>query len=170
MRKRKPRRARPLHAPFLIARNQATALTAIELASVMTPLHAAFDRLRRGRASQDNWCLLAGCIAMAHNIERQGVVRGLSGHLAEADAALVAIEARASATGAWRAPVLYGHEIEAIDTFVDLHHFQLRQLSYGEFKRALKTTEGQARSRGMEIVRLQGVTPSSTTAERLFAS
>lgn len=155
MRKRKPRRARPLHSPFLIARTQATALTAAELTSVMTPLRAAFDQLRCGRASEDDWCLLAGCIAMARTIERQGVVRGLSGHLAEADTALAAIEARASAPGTWRAPVLYDHEIEAIDTFVDLHHFQLRQLSYGEFRRALKTTEGQARSRGMEVVRLQ---------------
>lgn len=153
-RKHTPRKPRLVHAnPFIVARNMATLLTPAELAAITVPLRAAFDRLRRGQASSDDWCILASSLIMASNIERQGVVRGLHEHLHAADRALAAVEARAASTGAWRAPTLYAGEIEAIDTFIDLHVFQIRQLSYGEFKAAYRATEGQARTRGATVVK-----------------
>lgn len=154
------RKPRPVHAnPFVLARNMATALTAVELAQISVPVRAAFDRLRRGRAGAGDWCVLAGSLMLARNVERQGVVRGLAEHLARADAALAAIEARASAGGAWRAPTLYADEIDAIDVFVDVHLFQLGQLSYGEFRAAYKTTDGQARTRGVTVETLEAAGP-----------
>ena len=155
-RKQCARKPRPVYAnPLIVARNQATRLTAAERATIMTPLRAAFDRLRQGAASDTDWCVLAGCVHLAQNIERQGVVRGLDAHLKEADQALCEVEARASASGRWRSPTLHFYELDALRLFVDdLFDFQLRQLSYAEYRRVYTTTEGQARSRGAVVVKM----------------
>ena len=154
-RKQCKRRQRPVYAdPMQVARNQAGALTPEELGRIMGPLRAAFDRLRQGVGSDDDWAALAGGLGMACNIERQGVVRGLQGHLSAADHALRAVEARASAGVRWHAPELRFDELEAIGTFLDLHDFQLRQLGYAEFRRALAATVGQARQRGVRVEKL----------------
>ncbi len=156
--KRAARKPRTVYAdPMRVARNMATTLTPAELAQISVPVRAAFDRLRKGAATSNDWRVLAGSLMIARNIERQGVVRGLAEHLDSADRALVAVEARATDTGTWRSPTLYASEIEAIDTFVDLHLFQLKQLSYAEFKAAHRTTEGQARTRGALVEKLQVV-------------
>ena len=152
-RKRTRRTPRPVHNPFVVARNMATLLTAAERARVMTPLGAAADRMRRGQASDDDWAVLTGSLLMAQSIEKQGVVRGLAEHLASVDRALVAIEARATQAGPWQAPTLHAHELEAIRLLLDLHRFQLEQLSYGEFRRAYDATEARVRSSGGQMVR-----------------
>ncbi len=152
-RKRTRRVPRAVHNPFLVGRNHATRLTAAERATVMTPLRAAADRMRRGQASDDDWAVLTGSLLMAQSIERQGVVRGLAEHLASIDRALVAIEARATRAGPWRSPTLHFHELDAIHLLLDLHQFQLEQLSYGEFRRAYEATEARVRSSGGQLVR-----------------
>ena len=152
-RKRTRRVPRAVHNPFLVARNHATRLTAAERATVMTPLRAAADRMRRGQASDDDWAVLTGSLLMAQSIERQGVVRGLAEHLASIDRALVSIEARATRAGPWRSPTLHFHELDAIHLLLDLHQFQLEQLSYGEFRRAYEATEARVRSSGGQLVR-----------------
>ena len=152
-RKRTRRVPRAVHNPFLVARNHATRLTAAERATVMTPLRAAADRMRRGQASDDDWAVLTGSLLMAQSIERQGVVRGLAEHLASIDRALVTIEARATQAGPWRSPTLHFDELDAIYLLLDLHEFQLEQLSYGEFRRAYEATEARVRSSGGQLVR-----------------
>lgn len=151
-RKRCNRTVRPVYNPFLVARNHATLLTADELATMATPLRAAAERMRRGLASDNDWALLGGSLQLAMAIERQGVVRGLAGHLDEIDRALVAIEARATQAGVWQAPTLYFHELDAVQLLLDLHLYQLQQLTYGEFRRAFSTTKGRALSRRAEVV------------------
>lgn len=152
-RKRTHRVARAQYHPFIVARNHATLLTDEERQSVITPLTQAAQRMRQGLASDDDWAMLSGSLMVAQAIESQGVVRGLAGHLAEIDRALVAIEARASRTGTWRSPTLHYNEIEAVQLLLDLHGFQLQQVSYGEFKRARDKTEAQVRSRRGQLVR-----------------
>ena len=152
-RKRTRRVPRAVHNPFLVARNHATRLTAAERATVMTPLRAAADRMRRGQASDNDWAVLTGSLLMAQSIEKQGVVRGLAGHLDGVDRALVAIEARATRAGPWRSPTLHFHELDAIHLLLDLYQFQLEQLSYGEFRRAYEATEARVRSSGGQLVR-----------------
>lgn len=152
-RKHTRRTPRPVHHPFIVARNFATLLTADERAKVMTPLGAAAERMRRGLASDNDLAVLTGSLLMAQTIESQGVVRGLAGHLDEIDRALVAIEARATQAGPWRAPTLYFNELDALQLMLDLHKFQIEKLSYGEFRRAYDVTEAQVRSRGGQVVR-----------------
>lgn len=148
------RTVRPLHNPLIVARNQAACLTASELAEVLDPLRAAAARLRQGIASEDDHAMLTGSIMMAQSIEQQGVVRGLAGHLADIARALATVGARASEGRAWFAPTLYFHEIEAVQLFLELHEFQLRQLSFREFRRALNLTTAHVRSARIPLVQL----------------
>lgn len=66
--------------------------------------------------------------------------------------ALVAVEQRATAAGPWRTPTLYAAEIDAISTLVDVHLYQLQQLSYGEFRAVYQKTIGQVRTQGGQVV------------------
>ena len=63
-----------------------------------------------------------------------------------------AVEQRATATGGWRAPTLWSTELEAISTLVDVHLYQVRQLSYGEFRAVYQQTIGQVRTQGGRVV------------------
>lgn len=137
---RKPRRPRYVSPnPMRLARNAASKLTPGEVASAIDPLRLAAKHFREGVASEREWALLASAVNVAKAIERQGVVRGLGGHLDHAETALNAIDRRAMATAAWRPTALYWQEIEQINSLVDLHEFQLQQLSYGEAHRATRS-------------------------------
>lgn len=136
-RKRCNRTIRPVHNPFIVARNQATLLTAAERAQMLTPMRAAADRFRQGLATDNDWAVLTGSLLMAKTIEQQGVVRGLAGHLDDIDRALVAIEARATQQGAWQSPTLYFNEIDAVQLLMELAQFQMEQLTFGEWRRGI---------------------------------
>ena len=154
-RKHTRRAVRPLHNPFAVARNQATRLTAAELDEVMVPIRAAATRMRQGLASHDDHAMLDGSLRLAKSIEQQGIVRGLAGHLADFESALAAIGARATtSTGRWNAPTLHFHEIEAIQLFLDLHLFQIKALSFGEFRRAYDLTTAHIRTARLPLVQL----------------
>lgn len=150
-RKHTRRTPRPLYVPFTIATNQATRLTAAELAQVIAPLRTAASHLRQGTASEDHFATVVGSLHMAQSIEQQGVVRGLAGHLAGIDAALTRIGHRANEGGTWAPPTLYFHEIEAIALLLDLHEFQIQQLSFREYRRAFDLTAAHVRAAGLPL-------------------
>lgn len=122
--------------PLEVALNAATLLTQEERDRLMQPLREAMASLRQGKATEFEWLRLATCVKVAICIEDEGVVRGLREHLNEADEALCGIADRAHATGAWRSPTCYGHELVTVDTLLDLYEFQTAQLSAKEFRRA----------------------------------
>lgn len=134
---RKPRKPRYVSRdPMRLATNVATKLTPAEIATTIDPLRLAARHLREGVATEREWALLASAVNVAGAVERQGVVRGLAEHLAQAETALNAISRRALASGEWKPTALYWQEIEHVNTLVDLHEYQLQQLSYGEAHRA----------------------------------
>lgn len=147
---RPPRRVRwhPTPDTLAIALHKAAKPAANDVDEVLTVVRQAARALREGVATEHQWSVLSGSLAVSLTIERQGVVRGLREHLDRAEAALQTIYNRAQRTGAWRPPVLHFHEIEAVNTFVDLHAFQARELSRAEFLRAIDTTTSQVRSSG----------------------
>lgn len=122
--------------PLEVAINAATRLTKDERDRLMQPMIDAMAGLRQGKATEIDWLRLATCAQVAICIEDQGVVRGLREHLHEADLALSSIAERAHATGAWRPPTCYGHELVTVDTLLELYAFQIAQLSAKEFRRA----------------------------------
>ena len=123
----------------------------VDLDDVLQPIHAAHKALREGRASAAQFGLMAGCLDVAVAIEFKGVVRGLSGHLAAAEEALIQVYARANLADGWRPPAMYWDELEAVQTFIDLHEFQIRQLGRGEYASACNRAAGQNRSAGMNV-------------------
>ena len=151
---RKPRRARwpaAVNTIDLVSRRVAL-VTPADLAQVMEPLQAAFTALRQGVATEWQWSVLASAMNAAQAIEKQGVVRQLAGHLHAAELALQSIYNRATATGKWQATALYYIELDAIDTAIDLHKFQLQQLSTGEVIKALDYAQAEVRSSGGRVM------------------
>jgi hypothetical protein len=158
---RPPRRQRRISLnPIALARNNAARLTVAEIALAINPLRAAAKALREGVATEWEWAIVASAMNVAQAIERQGIVKGLAEHLRSAEVALQAIERRAMAPGAWKATALYYQELDHIATAVDLHEYQLQQLSYGEFRRVVVCAEAEIRSAGGRVVdvgQMQGV-------------
>ena len=129
-------------------------LTAKEVARHMTPVNRAWTAMRQGRATHLEWAVVAGAIEMSLGVERMGIVRGLLDEMTSAEAALNAISIRAHKTPAqtWAAPTLYGHEIEAIQTGLNFHKFQLLKLSWSEYQDALKRAIVEVNSAGGKVV------------------
>lgn len=126
-------------------------LTPSEIAQVITPVRAAMLHLKRCTATQHDfvWLCTAGQIGMS--IERGGVVRGLASHMQAGLDALQAVAARGTTAGEWRSPAMRAAEIDAIDTMLDLHEYQLKQLSYGEFTQANRSAALRVSSTGGQV-------------------
>lgn len=152
----KPRRKyrpRPVSEnPIKLAMRRASRIPAHEISVVMAPVQEAFTAMREGIGAESNWMVLAGSVELALSIERQGVVRGVIGHLTAAEAALAGIKHRAMERGSWRSTPLYWQEIEALDTFTTIHRYQLENLSEGEWRRAHARAAAVVRSAGGQVV------------------
>lgn len=138
-----------------IVLRHATALTAQEVSSIMAPLQLAHRHLREGVATEREWMVLASSINVALRIEQQGVVRGLQEHMQVAEKALAEIHVRAMAGGTWRQTALHYHELDAVREAIDLHDWQIRQLSWREFRRAVESEIGDVRRQGGVILKAQ---------------
>ncbi|MDP9891260.1 hypothetical protein J2W32_000357 [Variovorax boronicumulans] len=110
-------------------------LTPSELQTSMRPLRAAAKALRVGVATEVQWDQVRSSVQAAQVVEQRVMPLGVSEHLQSAQTALQAIAQRAMATGAWRAAEIYLQEIDHIMTAVDLHEWQLLQLSAAEAQR-----------------------------------
>lgn len=150
---RKPRRTSP--SPFATALIHAAKLSPAEVASTITPARECFARLRQGRATEDQHTVLHTTLRIAQGIEESGIVRGLHEHIASALHAMDAIRtrARATATGTWRPTALHYHELAAIREALDLHEYQLRQVSAGELHAIARKLIARTQSSGGQMVR-----------------
>lgn len=133
-------------------KNRVALVTAADQASVTAPIDAAFQAMRESIGGEWHWAMLCSAVNCAMAIEKQGVVKGLRGHLHSAELALQAISQRAMANGHWQATEVYVAEIEAIDTAIDLHKFQLKKLSTGEVIKALDYAQAEVRSTGGKVL------------------
>jgi hypothetical protein len=132
-------------------------LTPSEVAQAITPMRAAMLNLKRRTATEMDWMWLVTCAQIGMSIERQGVVRGLAQHLQAALDVCSTIADRARETGQWCSPCLRGSEIETLDTAIDLHEYQLQQLSYGEFIQATERAHRYVSSTGGQVVHVEGL-------------
>ena len=151
--KKKPRRIRwmPTADTMGIALHFAAKPAKADTDQVVQALQAAFRALRQGVATELQWSVLAGSLDVSKAIEAQGVVRGLGIHLASAEEALQVIYNRARTQDGWRPTSLHFYELDAVHTFVDLHAYQVRQLSRAEFLSAIETAAGQVRANGGQV-------------------
>lgn len=133
-------------------RNRVALVTPADQASVTAPLDAALKAMREGNGGEWHWAHLRSAVNCAMAVEKQGVVKGLRDHLHSAELALQAISQRAMANGCWQATEVFDAEIEAIDTAIDLHKFQLKNLSTGEVIKALDYAQAEIRSTGGKVL------------------
>jgi hypothetical protein len=92
-------------------------------------IKAACRALREGVGTREQWLTVATAVQRAKDIEREGRVRGMVEYLQSADTALRAIYTRADQLLGWCPVPLEFDELDALQTFVDLHALQMRQLS-----------------------------------------
>ena len=139
--------------PLAVALHRAAKPSRADRADVLAPLQRAIKALRQGQATEQHWILAAGAVAVAQAIERQGVVRGLAGHLQTAELTLQAIHDRALRIGhgRWLRVTLYFDELDALTTFEDLHTYQLNQLGRAEIIAALDAAARAVKADGHTV-------------------
>jgi hypothetical protein len=147
-------RWRQVKDPIRTARLYSTRLTAAELADNMAPTRASLAAATTGVATLLQHQVLDTQAELATEIERTRIVRGLAGHIAQAQAALASWAQRAMASGNWLPVALEFAEQDALATFVDLHEFQLQQLSAGELYRASQRMIARVQSAGGQVLRV----------------
>lgn len=150
---RKPRKPRTVRRDVLrLVQLQTGKLTTQEVAETIAAPRTCAARLREGVATEDQHTVLYTCLQIAMGIEDSGIVRGLREHLASALQAMDTIRARALASGAWRPTALYYHELDALREAVDLHEYQLRQVSAGELHAIASKLIARTASTGGRVV------------------
>lgn len=151
-RNKKPRKAyrpRPVTCETLtLALHHAAKPSDEDLQDVLQPIAQCVKALREGVATESQWAIAAGAVQMAKAVERQGVVRGMVEHWANAERALQGIYRRAMTGDGWKPTALYYQELDALQEFLSLHTFQIRQLGRREFIHAIDGAERQVRKDG----------------------
>lgn len=166
---RKPRQPRwPAHCNTIAtATLRATLLTQPEIDVILEPITEAHKALREGVATEENWDNASSAINVALAIQSQRVVRCAGDHLQLADQALAAIKQRARSGGTWKATQLDFEELDVLKDAFLIHDYQLRQLSAGEFHRAVRLAIGRINSAGGRVIHLN---PNSNGAHHANAN
>lgn len=150
---RKPRKPRrKVQDNLAIALMHASRLTPGEIAGIMNPVRECFAHVRTATATELQHQVLHTTLLIAQEIEQTGIVRGLVEHIDLALAASNNYSARSLASGAWRASACHFHELDAISTMLDLHTYQLEQLSDGERHRIVQRLIARTLQQGGEVI------------------
>lgn len=120
-------------------------------AEVLAKLQEAVKALCTGVATEFDWSVAAGAVAVAMAIERQGVVRGMQAHLVSAEAVLQGIYDRCRLPQMWLRPTLSFQEVEALQLLCELHAFQVDQLGRGELLAAIDAAGKQTIAQGHQV-------------------
>lgn len=109
---------------------------------MMDGLRTCLAVLRTGQGHLNHVLEFDYAAVTASLIERQGVVRGLAQQIADADAAIMSMRLRADRAAGTVGP-LFGNEIAALDSLIEVHQFQLAQISQGEYEGVLRSLAGR---------------------------
>lgn len=150
-RKRRLAQGRERTDSITATRMNATRLTSAELERLLAPIQQGFERARAGQCSRDDYVALCTAMHKARAIEDMRIFRGLSPMIDAAEEPLRAIEQRALASGAWRAPTLYAAEITVLDDLVFAYRTMLLEVTYAEFVRADHLAVARVASAGGEV-------------------
>jgi len=149
-----PRQVRVVLDPIKHAIDGATKPSPGQLAQIKLSMQAAAKAMREGVGTERDWSVLAGELALAIAIERGGIVRGLMGHFESFDRVLQAIHDRCSKPvlvgqpAQWQRTALWHYELDELRNFIDLHSYQLTQLSRSELEAALDKAQNNIISNG----------------------
>jgi hypothetical protein len=149
----RPYRPRPVTADTMAVALHQAAKPADACTELLDKLAACLKALREGVATEYQWSVVSGSVALALAIEQRGIVRGLKEHLVSADSAMVTIYDRAlrSGGGRWVHVTLMYQEIDALHAFLNLHTFQIRQLARCELLEAIAAAQKAIRAKGHTV-------------------
>ncbi|TQL73322.1 hypothetical protein [Delftia sp. HK171] len=149
--RRKPFRSRWAGRPdtFAVINHHGTKLTSKEIASIIDPVRECFAQIRAGTATEVHATVMHSTIQMAQEVERGGIVHGLAEHF---DSAQAACEAYLARCGAWHPCAVHFYELDALTTAIDLHEFQLQQLTAHEIQEVTRRLIARTESSGGEML------------------
>ena len=154
MTRKMTRRRRVVPAnPIALALHKAAGFTRIELSRIEAQLRGHFDALRSGGGTRHHFAGVCTACELGLAIESRGVVRGLREQLQVVERLLLDLKGKAETGGGWINPILTGPQLSLLDEMIDLHLFQLKQLSYGEYQAAWRLMVGRVTSSGGEVLR-----------------
>lgn len=137
--------------PLMVFNQHNSKLTPAEVAETMAPLRTAFAHIREGVATHNEYVVLHSIMRIAQEVEHMGIVRGLQEHISAALQACESYQARSSHAEHWRPSALHFHELDALREMVDLHEFQLKQLTAREVHEAARRLIARTQSEGGEV-------------------
>lgn len=137
--------------PLMVFNQYNSKLTPAEVAETMGPLRTAFAHIREGVATHNEYVALHSIMLIAQEIEHMGIVRGLQEHIAAALQACASYQARSGYADNWKPSAVHFHELDALREMVDLHEFQLQQLTAREVHQAAHRLIARTRSAGGEV-------------------
>ena len=111
--------------------------------------------VRTATATELQHQVLHSTLTIAKEIERAGIVRGLVEHIDLALTASSTYSARCLASGIWQPSACHFHELDAISNILDLHVFQLEQLSDGERHRIVQRIIARTIQEGGQVVQVE---------------
>jgi hypothetical protein len=138
--------------PMALAKHFASQFNSSEMARIKAQMHRHYEALRTGTATRVNFAGVSTYCELGLAIERQGVVRGLSEPLTQAEETLKAIKARCDLPTGWKPPVLHWQEMQILTEMRRFHLFQLQQLSYAEYQRAWRDMLNNVQRVGGEVI------------------
>lgn len=156
-RKTTRRRRTALTNPIALALHKATGFTPVELSRIEAQLRDHFGALRSGDGTRYHFAGVCTACELGLAIESRGIVRGLRDQFQAAERLLLELRGKAEIGGGWINPILTGPQLSQLDELIDLHLFQLKQLSYGEYQAAWRLMVGRVTSSGGDLIR-EGVT------------
>lgn len=137
--------------PLMVFNQHNSKLTPAEVAETMGPLRTAFAHISEGVATHNEYVVLHSIMLIAQEIERMGIVRGLQEHIAAALQACASYQARSGHADNWQPCAIHFHELDALREMVDLHEFQLQQLTAREVHQAARRLIARTQSAGGDV-------------------
>jgi len=134
-----------------------------EVAETMGSLRTAFAHMREGVATHNEYAALHTSMLIAQEIEQMGVVRGLQEHITAALQACASYEERSGYAESWRPSDIHFHELDALGSMLDLHEFQLQQLTAREVHLATQRLVARTKSAGGEVYQADNSMATLTT-------
>ena len=137
--------------PLMVFNQHNSKLTPAEVAETMGPLRTAFAHIREGVATHNEYVVLRSIMRIAQEIEHMGIVRGLQEHITAALQACTTYEARSGYAENWVPSDMHFHELDALGAMLDLHEFQLQQLTAAELHEAARRLIARTQSQGGQV-------------------
>ena len=144
---RKIHHRRPVKDPIQAAKNAAAALTKEERDSIIAPsLKHIADATTRG-LTKDAYLYLGTAMHVGLAIEDAGVVKGLKAEFEDALALLDVLHDKCSRGQNWKVRRIDPGEAQRLKEAIELHDFQLQQLSHREFQTCVRKITNQTTDR-----------------------